>query len=806
MVRVLVLTGFGINCEEESAAAWQLAGAQPDIIHLNALFSGQVELFDYQVVCIPGGFSFGDDLSSGKVLANKIRYKKLPDGQSLFEKLKAFLEAGNYILGICNGFQMLVRLGFLPNTKGLFEQELSLAQNESGHFENRWVHCLANSQSPGPWLKGIGQIDYPVRHGEGRLLADDAEILAKVQALQLNALTYCDAQGKPTNQYPENPNGSSLACAALCDPLGQVFGLMPHPEAYLSLYNHPNWGQMRRQNPDIAEEGLGLQLFINVVQAIEQKQLQLRPIRRALLSVSDKRDLLKLAFALKEINCEIISTGGTRKVLEEAGIESTEISQVTGNPEAFGGRMKTISFQIESALLFDRERDAQEAKELGIEPIDLVACNLYPFAKVLEQGGSFEQLIENIDIGGPTMIRSAAKNFGSVTVLVSPSDYSQCIEELQNYQGQNSLPLRQKLMAKAFNHCADYDALIAQTMDASLGEESLRLHFHKGRSLRYGENSHQEAKVYALSSAENSLHEAEFLHGKALSYNNILDAQAALASIRAYSKGQRAICSVIKHSNPCGLALADTLAEALALAWSGDPISAFGSIIATNSRFDEEAAQFFNLHAKQASERKFVEVLIAPDYSPAALEYLKQHKNLRILRYHVDAKASTELQYRMLDGQLLLQGHDDILHKELRSVTARAWDTEAQKSLIEFGLHALRCIKSNSIVLVEELHGKNYRILGMGAGQPNRLIATKLAIEKAKENLEREGRNTKELAKAILLSDAFFPFADNVELAAKSGVEYIVQPGGSLRDKQVIEMADRYSLAMAFSGIRHFTH
>ena len=804
MVKALVITGFGINCEEELAAAWNLAGAEAKIVHLNEILRQGFSIQDYDILSFPGGFSFGDDLSSGKVMANKIKYKTLPNGRTLLAELQDFLKAGKHIIGICNGFQMLVRMGFLPNLSGRFEQEVSLAPNLSGHFEDRWVRCSVSPQAPKAWLGGLEALDLPVRHGEGRLVAEP-EILAAIEAQGLNVLQYLDEAGQATKDYPANPNGSALASAGLCDPSGQVFGLMPHPEAFLSLYNHPNWGQKLRQNPALGEEGEGLAIFRNLVQHIAQKKQRLRPLRRALLSVSDKTGLLPLAQALQAQGCELISTGGTRKVLEEAGIPSIEISQITGNPEAFGGRMKTISFQIESALLFDRERDAQEAANLGIEPIDLVVCNLYPFEQVLRQGGSFEQLIENIDIGGPTMIRSAAKNFKDVAVVVDPSDYPALIAELQAHEGACSLPLRQQLMAKAFNHSADYDALVAQTMDGALGRDSLRLSFVGGKPLRYGENSHQPAKVYQLAGAANSLHQAEFLHGKALSYNNILDAQAALDSIRYYAQAPQAACSIIKHNNPCGLALAASPAEALRLAWEGDPISAFGSIIAFNQALDLETVQYFALDAPKAEQRKFVEVILAPDYSPEALAYLQQHPNLRLLRYALSPAMQTDQDYRLVADQLLVQAHDQPLHEGLEQVSGAPWDLDQDQGLIEFGLNALRQIKSNSIVLVER-QGSAYRLLGMGAGQPNRLVATRLALDKAEENLQREGRPLSELSRCILLSDAFFPFADNVELAAQAGIRFLVQPGGSIRDKRLIARAEELGISMIFSKLRHFKH
>lgn len=538
--------------------------------------------------------------------------------------------------------------------------------------------------------------------------------------------------------------------------------------------------------------------------------MNLVPIRRALLSVSDKTNIQTLAEALIAIGCEIISTGGTRKQLEAAGIPTTEISTVTGNPEAFGGRMKTISFNIESALLFDRERDAAEAKALNIEPIDLVVCNLYPFKKVLDQGADFETLIENIDIGGPTMVRAAAKNFKSVAVVVDPTDYSELIEELNANNGALSYHFRQRLMAKAFNHTADYDAMIAVAMDKELGMDSLRLNFSKGSSLRYGENSHQTAKYYRENTDKPSLADMKVLHGKELSFNNILDINGALEAIKGSTK---IACSVIKHSNPCGLAEGDDQRQALELAWAGDPVSAFGSIIAFNTPLTLETARFFDLDNTDKSLRKFVEVVIAPKIEATALEYLQLHKNLRVIEFDVN-ELNYHTDYRFLNGSLLAQDTDDILLDKMDAVTTIPFDVVGEKDLVEFGLRAIRSIKSNSIVIVRK-HGGCLQMLGMGAGQPNRLIATKLAIEKSKENLHKElGTQTvsaeayieRELAEAVLISDAFFPFEDNVELAAAEGIRKIVQPGGSIRDKHVFATCDTLGVSMLLTGIRHFKH
>lgn len=534
------------------------------------------------------------------------------------------------------------------------------------------------------------------------------------------------------------------------------------------------------------------------------------PIKRALISVSDKTGVIELAQSLADAGCEIISTGGTQKKLEEAGIATTEISKVTGNPEAFGGRMKTISFNIESALLFDREKDAAEAAALNIEPIDLVVCNLYPFQKVLEQGADFETLIENIDIGGPTMIRAAAKNFKYVATVTQPTDYTELMAQLKSNKGALTYDFRKKLMTKAFNHTADYDALIATTMDKEIGVHSLRLGFEEGTDLRYGENSHQAARFYKQKGSTNALFDLNVLHGKALSFNNILDINGAIEAIK---EATRPACSVIKHSNPCGLCEGDDQAALLQLAWAGDPISAFGSIIAFNRTVNLETVQFFELDNEDKSKRKFVEVVIAPSFTADALAYLQQHKNLRIIEF--DVAALTEgMDYRYMNGSLLVQGADNQLHAKLDVVTEKAVDMAVEQPLIEFGLRAIKTIKSNSIAIVRFKDGYA-QLLGMGAGQPNRLVATKLSIEKCRENLRNEFTGNaedfeayvaQELGNAWLISDAFFPFADNVELAAAAGLRKIVQPGGSIRDKSVVNTCNELGVSMVFTGIRHFKH
>jgi len=533
-------------------------------------------------------------------------------------------------------------------------------------------------------------------------------------------------------------------------------------------------------------------------------------IKKALLSVSDKTGIVNLAQILTQNGVEIISTGGTKTVLETAGISVTDISDVTGNPEAFGGRMKTISFQIESALLFDREKDAVEALNLQIAPIDLVVCNLYPFAKVLSQGADFDTLIENIDIGGPTMLRAAAKNFKYVVTLTQPADYDVFVSEFVTNKGATTFEFRKLMMAKAFNHTADYDALIAQTMDKSLGIESLRLAFENGKTLRYGENSHQNAMFYREKGVENTFHDMEILHGKELSYNNILDISGAVNSINELSDFA---CSIIKHSNPCGLAQGENQRKALETAWQADPISAFGSIIAFNQKVSLSTAQFFELTHEDKTKRKFIEVIIAPDYEPEALVYLQNHKDLRILKYHPEHLPENK-DLRFINGTLLSQDYDQVLYEKMDVVTIQVFDLEKYKELIAFGLKAIKNIKSNAIAVVGIRHNQCF-LMGMGAGQPNRLISTELALRKAEGFLKAEFNGKEndfpnyyqtEISKAILISDAFFPFADNVEMAFEKGIKTIVQPGGSIRDKSVIEKCNELKINMIFTGIRHFKH
>lgn len=532
-------------------------------------------------------------------------------------------------------------------------------------------------------------------------------------------------------------------------------------------------------------------------------------IKRALISVSDKNGIVSLAKILRKNGCEIISTDGTKKVLQKARIPVTDITKVTENPEAFGGRMKTISFQIESALLFDREKDKNEANELNILPIDLVVCNLYPFEKVKKENASLEKLIENIDIGGPTMVRAAAKNYKFVGVVVDLSDYQNIGKEITENGGALSIETRFELMRKAFNHTADYDSLIATTMDENANKKSLRFAFSDGDELRYGENSHQKGYFYRKNNSSFSLKDIEVLHGKELSYNNIFDMQAAIESVKNLTKTG---CAIIKHANPCGLSEGDDQRKVFENAWAGDPVSAFGSVIAFNETVGKETVEFLQLDSKDKFKRKFIEIIIAPSFTASAKKYLFQHKNLRIIQFD-PKKLDQQNDMKFLFNSLLFQETDNELFKKKKIVTKRK--PRINKELFQFGLIAIRQLRSNAIVVVRKLDSGDMQLLGMGCGQPNRVNSTLLTIDKCKENLKNEYKGPaekfddyvkKQMEKVVLFSDAFFPFPDNVELSYEAGIRTIIQPGGSIRDKSVIRKCDELGVGMIFTEMRHFKH
>ncbi len=535
-------------------------------------------------------------------------------------------------------------------------------------------------------------------------------------------------------------------------------------------------------------------------------------VQVALVSVSDKTGIVAFARALAKAGVKIISTGGTARTLSEAGVPVTPVDEITGFPEMLGGRVKTLHPKIHGGILAirDNETHRKELAAAGIDTIDLVVVNLYPFRQtVANPNVSLDTAVENIDIGGPTMLRSAAKNYRYVGVVTDPLDYGPVLAEIVDTGGLSD-ETRSGLAAKAFRHTADYDAAIDVFLSKRLlGEDVLRLSYARGTELRYGENWHQKAMVFReRQAAHPGLTDAEQLWGKQLSYNNYLDLTAAVAAVRDLAPA--VAVSVIKHSNPCGLATGKTIELALRAAWDGDRISAFGSVIACTAPFADGAAAFL--------ADKMVECIIAPDFTPVALDKLKQHKNIMLLRLDVAAAGSVdEPVYRQVLGGMLRQDKDAGLFEKWEVVT-KAGFPGGKGDLARFAMHACKFTKSNAIVLAREYAPGFFQVLGMGAGQPNRVDSLrKLAATKARENLEtafgetapggdREAWIGTQMAEAVLASDAFFPFGDTVREAASVGIRYIVQPGGSLRDQESIDAADELGIAMALTGMRHFLH
>ena len=526
-----------------------------------------------------------------------------------------------------------------------------------------------------------------------------------------------------------------------------------------------------------------------------------RFIKRALISVTDKTNLNSLVETLHKFKVEIISTGGTKKFIEDLGIPVTSIEKVTGNPEAFGGRMKSISFPVTSSLLFRRyhEVDLVEARELNIDPIDLVVCNLYPFEKYVGTGAEEDMLIENIDIGGPLMLRASAKNYESVTVLSDVSDYDYF---LTNFKGSTTFLERRALAVKTFERIAKYDLMIADELSTQFGEEKKFearqwLKLDSQESLRYGENPHQKATLFKFKNTATSvsLVNAEVLQGKELSYNNWVDADAAwrvMSDVALVSK-EKPVVAIIKHANPCGLSVATNLLSALEEAWNGDSVSSFGGIIAFSQSVDEKCAKFLN--------ERFIEVVIAPDYSQEALKYFAKKKNVRILKIPNRLKHESEFIVKSISGGLLMQSEDESYGKseELKLVTKNEMPLKTLE-LVDFGILACKHLKSNGIALVCKTDNGNFTLAGTGMGQPNRLDSLQLL---AKVRAENKGLSMENM---LLVSDAFFPFADSVEVCHRVGIKSIIQPGGSIRDEEVIAACDKFGIAMMTTGKRHFRH
>ena len=508
-------------------------------------------------------------------------------------------------------------------------------------------------------------------------------------------------------------------------------------------------------------------------------------IQRALLSVSDKSGLLDFARGLSALGVEILSTGGTASTLREAGLPVVDVSAFTGHPEIFDGRVKTLHPKIHGGILQRRHlpEDAASAEKLGIPPIDLVCVNLYPF----EQSPS----IENIDIGGPSMLRSAAKNHADVIVLTDPADYSPVLAALRS-TGDLPLDQRRALAQKVFARTSTYDAAISAWLSGAPAPEI---------PLRYGENPNQSATFRPDSPppSEANLAAARILHGKEMSYNNYVDGDAALEAARELFATPAAV--IIKHTNPCGAATGNTLAEALSAAWEGDVVSAFGSVIALTRPVDLTTAQIL--------KGRFVEALIAPSFEPDALEFLKaKSKDIRLISLDRPLAAPLPRKLsRQINGGTLTQDADLNAPEAWNPVT-QASIPDSLRPLADFGIRVCKHLKSNAILLAWEPTPGHYAILGMGAGQPNRVDSMrKLAIDKARENITRLGLDPAAvLAKTVLVSDAFFPFADNIDAAAAFGIRYIVEPGGSKKDADCIAACDTHGIAMVFTGCRHFLH
>ena len=507
-------------------------------------------------------------------------------------------------------------------------------------------------------------------------------------------------------------------------------------------------------------------------------------MKRALISVSDKTNLVDFARTLQDLGYELVSTGGTKKALEEAEIVVKGISEITHFPEILDGRVKTLHPNVHGGILAkDTSEHMTVLKEHDIVPIDLVVVNLYPFAQTIQRENvTIDDAIENIDIGGPTMVRSAAKNYSRVMVVVNPMRYNDVIDSLK--KGEVTLAFREKLALEAFEHTALYDTMIANYLKKAFNDTTVSEEKTFGgkleKSLRYGENPHQKAEFYRTNQGRGTIGDAKLLGGKELSYNNIVDLDAAWQMVNEYSKPA---CVIVKHTNPCGIALGETIFEAYKRAYEADSLSAFGGIIACNHQVDADTANEI--------VKTFMEAIVAPKFTQEALEVLKTKPNLRILETETlltDASPWVET----ITGGYLLQERDKVtLAKEdLKIVTKTGADDALLEELL-FAWHAVKHVKSNAIVV-----SNNFQTLGVGAGQMNRVGACQIAFEKAGEKSHG----------AVLASDAFFPFKDSIEAAKKAGIKAIIQPGGSIRDEEVIACCDENDIAMVFTGIRHFKH
>lgn len=513
-------------------------------------------------------------------------------------------------------------------------------------------------------------------------------------------------------------------------------------------------------------------------------------VKRALISVSDKQGIVEFARGLHELNIEIISTGGTSQLLRKENIPVHDVAELTGFPEMMDGRVKTLHPKIHGGILGLRDVHAEIAKTHQIDWIDLIVVNLYPFKKTIEKENvTLDEAIENVDIGGPTMIRSAAKNMGWCGVVVNPEDYAMVLRELRDHQGL-SFESRKQLAMKAFQHTGCYDALIyhylSETPPSTACEnkvfpEEFNFQLLKKFDLRYGENQHQTAAVYGFSEMKGGILSAKQHQGKELSYNNIADADAALACIREYSEPA---CVIVKHANPCGAAVADSLLKAYDRAFQADSQSAFGGIIALNKKCTKEIAE--------AITQIFFEVLIAPEYSTEALEIFAKKPNLRVLELSDFTNTKQIIEMKSIEGGVLVQDADNkiITEQDLKTVTRRKPNPAEIKTML-FAWPVLKNIKSNAILIAN-----HFATVGIGAGQVSRVDAVDIALKKAGQIP----------AGSILASDAFFPFRDSIDRLANTGIHAIIQPGGSMRDGEVIAACDEHNIAMVFTGTRCFKH
>jgi phosphoribosylaminoimidazolecarboxamide formyltransferase/IMP cyclohydrolase len=519
-------------------------------------------------------------------------------------------------------------------------------------------------------------------------------------------------------------------------------------------------------------------------------------ITRALISVSDKTGIVEFSRELGRYGVEILSTGGTAKLLREAGLTVKDVSEFTGFPEMLDGRVKTLHPKVHGGLLGmrDNEEHLAKMKEHGIEPIDMVVVNLYPFeATVAKPDCTMADAIENIDIGGPTMLRSAAKNNRDVTVVVDPADYRPVLDEMAGNGGAVSRESNFRLAVKVYQHTAAYDGAISNWLGTRLNPDgvdlypaTMTLQYRKAQEMRYGENPHQTAAFYVEREVrEACISTARQIQGKELSYNNIGDTDAALECVKQFNEGPA--CVIVKHANPCGVAVGATLLDAYDRAYKTDPESAFGGIIACNRDLDEATA-------KAIAERQFVEVIIAPKILPGAAEVMAAKKNVRLLECGMwPAKPLPRLDFKRVCGGMLVQDTDLSLIDEIKVVTKRAPTDQEMKDLL-FTWRVAKFVKSNAIV-----YGKDIMTIGVGAGQMSRVNSARIAAIKAEHaGLEVQG--------AVMASDAFFPFRDGIDNAASAGITAVIQPGGSMRDAEVIAAADEHGMAMVFTGMRHFRH